>query len=287
MDHRGTGRSTLLDCVSATTDDSLLGGEIDPSEVDECAQDLQHKFGDLSSFSITSAATDIATFITESTNGQNTTVCGVSYGSTLVERLMHLKAPTVTGYVLDGVATTSAAAKDKFPFISMNDRDFGEVADTFLDLCANDEDCSRHFKSTSLPDLLQQLFEKFDKEPNSTCAQLVSVQGAFDPPSLSLRATLGSALLDSTMRAFIPPLVYRLNLCEEGDVTVLKPIFSSTEPQVETEPQGLAYVSVLLYNLINFSEVYEKPAPSFAVLEERSAHATMNGGVGLDKTNRL
>ena len=87
---------------------------------------------------------------------------------------MHLKAPTVVGYVLDSVSTTSAAANDNFPFVSMNDRDLGEVADAFLDLCVRDEGCSRYFKSTSLPDLLQQLIEKFDKEPNSTCAQLVS-----------------------------------------------------------------------------------------------------------------
>ena len=289
MDHRGTGRSTLLDCVStqATTSGSPLGGDIDLSEVDACAQDLQYKFGDLSSFSITSAATDIATFISESTNGKSTIVCGFSYGTALVERLMHLKAPTVVGYVLDSVSTTSAAANDNFPFVSMNDRDLGEVADAFLDLCVRDEGCSRYFKSTSLPDLLQQLIEKFDKEPNSTCAQLVSAQGASDPPSISLRATLGSALLDSTMRAFIPPLVYRLNHCAEGDVTVLKPFFASPEPQDETEPQDSAYTSVLLYNLINFSEFYEKPAPPFAVLKERQADATISGGVGLDKTNRF
>ncbi|EEY66984.1 uncharacterized protein PITG_21813 [Phytophthora infestans T30-4] len=67
-------------------------------------------YGDLSSFSMTSAATDVATFISEHTNGENTTVYGVSYETALVERLMHLDTPTMTGYVLDSIATTSGAS---------------------------------------------------------------------------------------------------------------------------------------------------------------------------------
>ncbi|EGZ16502.1 hypothetical protein PHYSODRAFT_504462, partial [Phytophthora sojae] len=45
MDHRGTGRSTFLDCVAAeaTTTRSPDGIEFDPSEVPACAQDLQNK----------------------------------------------------------------------------------------------------------------------------------------------------------------------------------------------------------------------------------------------------
>ena len=67
MDHRGTGRSTRLDCMSAqaTTTGSPFGSDIDLSEVSACAQDLKYKFGDLSSSSMTTAATDIATFISD------------------------------------------------------------------------------------------------------------------------------------------------------------------------------------------------------------------------------
>ena len=97
MDHRGTGCTTRLDCVSAqaTTSGSPSGDAIDLSEVDACAQDLEYKYGDLSSFSMTSAATDIATFIDKFTNGKSTIVYGMSYGTGLVERLIHLKTPTV------------------------------------------------------------------------------------------------------------------------------------------------------------------------------------------------
>ncbi|GMF63835.1 unnamed protein product [Phytophthora fragariaefolia] len=92
MDHRGTGRSTFLDCVAAqvTTTGSPNGKEIDLEEIGSCAQELENKYGDLSSFSTTSAATDLKTFISKYTNGATTIVYGTSYGTILVERLMHL-----------------------------------------------------------------------------------------------------------------------------------------------------------------------------------------------------
>ncbi|OWZ10152.1 LOW QUALITY PROTEIN: hypothetical protein PHMEG_00017039 [Phytophthora megakarya] len=45
MDHRGTGWSTKFDCMASqtTTTGSPAGGEIDPSEVGACAQDLEFK----------------------------------------------------------------------------------------------------------------------------------------------------------------------------------------------------------------------------------------------------
>ncbi|EGZ23250.1 hypothetical protein PHYSODRAFT_324480 [Phytophthora sojae] len=69
MDHRGTGRSTFLDC-----EDEILERGSHP---------FRFKYRDLASFSMTSAATDIATFISKFTNGANTTVYDVSYGTAL------------------------------------------------------------------------------------------------------------------------------------------------------------------------------------------------------------
>uniref|UniRef100_A0AAV1THG8 Peptidase S33 tripeptidyl aminopeptidase-like C-terminal domain-containing protein n=1 Tax=Peronospora matthiolae TaxID=2874970 RepID=A0AAV1THG8_9STRA len=294
MDHRGTGRSTRLDCVSAqvTTTGSPAGSEIDLSEVAACAQDLKYKYGgDLSSFSTTSAATDMATFISEYTNGKSTIVYGVSYGTALVERLMHLKPPTVIGYVMDSVSTTSAAAKDKFPYVSAIDLDIGEVGDAFLDLCMDDDECSRYFKAESLPTSVRHLIEKFDKEPNSTCAQLVSTKGAptANPPSFALRGTLGWMLVDPTWRAFIPPVVYRLTRCTKGDRVVLTQLLTGLKTAAEAEDQDNAYMSTVLYNLINFSEMWERPAPSFQLLKNRLTRATMYAGqyMELYKMNQL
>uniref|UniRef100_M4BPJ7 Peptidase S33 tripeptidyl aminopeptidase-like C-terminal domain-containing protein n=1 Tax=Hyaloperonospora arabidopsidis (strain Emoy2) TaxID=559515 RepID=M4BPJ7_HYAAE len=293
MDHRGTGRSTRLDCVSAqaTTTGSPSSTAIDLSEVSACAQDLKYKYGDLSSFSMTTAATDIATFIPKYTNGKSTIVYGISYGTALVERLMHLKTPTVIGYVLDGVYTTTAASEDKFSYDSKGDRDVGEVGDAFLELCIDDDECSRYFKAENLSTSLRHLIEKFDKEPNSTCAQLVSTKGAptAKPPSFALRGTLGWMLIDSTWRAFIPSVIYRLTHCTNGDRLVLTQLFAGIKSFVEASTQDNAYISTLLTELINFSERWETPAPSFRLLEKRLMHATMYIGyyLELNKVNEL
>ncbi|ETI42829.1 hypothetical protein F443_12119 [Phytophthora nicotianae P1569] len=92
MDHRGAGEST-----------SLTYGA---------------KFGDLAAFSTTSAAKDLATFISKYGNDFSTTIYGARYGTLWVERVMHLGPPDVTGYVLDSVLTTSGASADKFMNIS-------------------------------------------------------------------------------------------------------------------------------------------------------------------------
>ncbi|KAG6615460.1 putative serine protease family S33 [Phytophthora cinnamomi] len=118
MDYRGVGRSTFLDCVAAqaTTSGSPNGREFDPTEVPACAQELQNKYGDLAAFSVTSAATDLVTFMSKYTSAANTIVYGTSYGTVVVERVIHLNPQHVVGYVLDGIATTSGAPIDKTIF---------------------------------------------------------------------------------------------------------------------------------------------------------------------------
>ncbi|OWZ05757.1 hypothetical protein PHMEG_00022088 [Phytophthora megakarya] len=153
--------------AQATTSGSSFGTEIDPSEVPQCAKDLQIKDGDLASFSMTSAASDLAAFISKYTNGRTTIVYGVSYGTMFAERLMHLAPPEVTGYVLDGVATMSEAPADKLPYFSNWDLDFGEVGDVFLSLSEEDSHGKDRVRSTSLGIALQNLIDQFDRDSNS------------------------------------------------------------------------------------------------------------------------
>ncbi|KAG3016462.1 hypothetical protein PC120_g11607 [Phytophthora cactorum] len=116
MDYRGTGLSTFLDCAAAQviTSGTPRGKSMDPSEVHSCAQALEDKYGDLASFSTTSAAKDLLWLI-------------------LVERVMHLSPPHVTGYVLDGVVSTTMAPAGQFPYFPHLDD--GKVGNTFMNLC--------------------------------------------------------------------------------------------------------------------------------------------------------
>ncbi|EGZ16500.1 hypothetical protein PHYSODRAFT_262624 [Phytophthora sojae] len=274
MDHRGTGRSTFLDCVAAeaTTTGSPNGKEIDPSEVASCAQDLQDN-----------AATDVVTFISQYTNGANTIVYGASYETMLVERLMHLNPPTVTGYVLDGVATASGAPPGKFEYMSMWETDYGEVGDRFLELCSEDTICSSHFKQPqTLPTALPELLADFDKDPNSTCATVmdnVKTLGDDALPSFTLRDMLGEMLMDADLRKLIPPVVYRSQRCNEQDVDVLTYFTKRFMEYVTATTQSAAYYSPLLYYLIVFSEMWETPTPTLSEMGKRFTDKNVTSGL--------
>ncbi|GMF18012.1 unnamed protein product [Phytophthora lilii] len=146
------------------------------------------------------AASDIAAFIAEYTNGASTIVYGVSYGTVVVDRLIHLNPTNVTGYVLDSVATSSGASGDHFSYISMWDAEVGEVGDHCLELCSQDSVCSTHFNSTNLLTTLQNVLVEFDNNPNSSCATLVSNKTETSPPPAGVRLTLGSLLKDADTR---------------------------------------------------------------------------------------
>uniref|UniRef100_A0AAV1TQ67 AB hydrolase-1 domain-containing protein n=1 Tax=Peronospora matthiolae TaxID=2874970 RepID=A0AAV1TQ67_9STRA len=182
MDLRGNGRGTLLDCASGQSTTSVSQSESPDylTDIPACAQILQDQYGDLASFSITSAATDTFTFIHKYTNGASTIVYGVSGGTMQVQRLMQLDPLSVNGYVLDG-AMAYAISPAKKTYWSDYDADFASVGDTFMKLCAQDRDCASHFKATSLSATLHHLLQNFDRNPNSTCASLVSNSSEYVP----------------------------------------------------------------------------------------------------------
>ncbi|UIZ24562.1 hypothetical protein KXD40_008481 [Peronospora effusa] len=279
MDQRGTGRSTLLDCIEMPTITTAYSSSsnFNVSQVPACAHALEKKYGPLSSFSITSAATDVVTFISDFSNGMNTIVCGISYGTMVVERLIHLNPREVTGYVLDSVFTTSGAPRDKTLYVSASYTNYGKVGDTFMALCETESKCNKHFVPNNLQATLQDLITKFDENPKSTCAALMSKLNSDQsshPASYVLRQILGNLLLDASMRTFIPPLVYRLNRCEAKDVDVLTHFIKIiVEINAQGDNDDSSYV--LLYYLITFSEMWERPPPSIKEMNLRYTNARM------------
>lgn len=277
MDHRGTGRSNLLDCVAsqATTSGSPGGSSITMSEVPNCAQELETKYGsDLSSFSITSAATDMATFIATFLAGKETYVYGVSYGTSVVERLIHLAPEEVVGYILDGVSTSSGSDVSKFEYFSTWDQDYGEVGNAYLDLCAKDSTCSKHFSSTDLPTTVKNLISTIDTSSTS-CATLISSASYEDYPSYLLRTLFASLLASATTRPFIPVLAYRIDRCNTDDLNVLYRFLDSWGT-LSSSSQDDLYESNLLYYLIVFSELWETPEVSYDDMVKRFTDTTMS-----------
>ncbi|EGZ16516.1 hypothetical protein PHYSODRAFT_262592 [Phytophthora sojae] len=279
----GPTSSTAMESsmIDATTTGSPSGKAFDSSEVPACAQELQHKYGDLAAFLVTSSATDLAIFIAKYTNSANTILYGGSYGTLFVERVMHLNPPKVTGYVLDGVATASGASADKFFYMSKRDVDFGIVGDRFLALCAEDATCSSHFKKpNTLPTALRGLVKDFGKDPNSTCASLLKDVKNYGevPPSATLTLMLGTMLMDDALRKLIPPVVYRMKRCDSNDAEVLRQFIAHYNTYAGATSQDGAFDSPLLSNLIDYSESWERPQPAQAEMEKRFTNALTSAG---------
>lgn len=287
MDHRGTGRSHKLDCVASqvTTTGSPDGSSLSLEEVAECAQELETRYGsDLSSFSITSAATDLSTFISIFTPGETTYVYGVSYGTVLVERLIHLDTDEIEGYILDGVSTFVGPNENDFNWFSAWDRDFGEVADYFLSFCANDTTCSAKFPTTDVTTTLKNVLADFDANPNSTCAALVrditsgEAGVAIEPASYTIRKTLSPLLEDASLRPLIPVLTHRLSRCNAQDAKVLSYYLQNSGTVLSSASQDDAFESDLLYDLLVYSEMWEAPELAYDVMLERFTNTTISSG---------
>ncbi|KAG1683004.1 hypothetical protein DVH05_009456 [Phytophthora capsici] len=294
MDHRGTGRSTRLSCSAATKlESSLWGSDVEAANVGKCAQELSAKYGDMASFSTTSAAKDVATFMGEHTNGEDTIVYGGSYGTMLGERLIHLNPPEVTGYVLDGIAASMGARSNEFPYYSNWDTDFGIVADRFLAMCEEDEEIAARFKKKGLTGTIKHLIAQFDKDPDSPCASITNTlynstdstgtgtgttsNGTeAEPPSFILRRVLGTMMSDPEMRKLIPPVVYRLDRCGDKDLAILNRVIQVLQDSMNTKVEDETYQSLLLFNVIIYSEMWQTPSPSVETIKKRFTDVLMS-----------
>ncbi|GLD94391.1 hypothetical protein PINS_up003002 [Pythium insidiosum] len=289
MDHRGTGRSTKLDCVAsqATTSGSPFGSSISPNEVPACADELKRRYrGNLAGFSITSAAYDLAAFISAFQARSETYVYGVSYGTSVVERLMHLQPKDVVGYILDGISTTSGADESVFPYFSDWDTEFGAVGERLLALCASDPLCKSKFgATTTASETLRALLTDLDDETaTSRCAAIITAteyggDGSDGPPAgVVLRIVLGDMLQSTSLRTLIPALVFRLQRCSAADETALKRFFTVFQTLTRRDSEDSTYFSGLLYRLIVYSEMWEAPTPSADELLARFLRASISNG---------
>ncbi|KAG3008774.1 hypothetical protein PC120_g16010 [Phytophthora cactorum] len=247
IDHRGTRRSTFFDCVvaQAATTGFPVGGYFGASVVPSCDQPLEIKFGNLAAFSLASASMDLKTLISKFSTGCSSIMYGVSYGTAVVERLMHLDI----GYVLAGVATTSGAPPGKFEYFSTWEEGFGEVGDYIFVSAPKTTIAVLISRREKLSASLEDLLVDCDRNPNSTCATLVSNQTigwGNVKLSFKLRQRLGSILNSPKKRNLIPPLVYRLSRCVAKDIDVLNSVFRGLDENRNSSYESGTYYSVFL-----------------------------------------
>ncbi|TMW54979.1 hypothetical protein Poli38472_014750 [Pythium oligandrum] len=279
MDHRGTGRSTLLKCdaAGAFTSGSPDGATLNATEAASCVRDVLFQIENQTvAFSITSAAQDVVLLTSELNKDEEVYVYGASYGTLLTERVMHLAPPHVKGYILDGVISEKLASFAHFGSIREAPGQY------FAGLCDADSVCREKYgsdvpKEQKMYDVWVDTYKKLDaaKAGDSMCADLLRGQHEKVKPSDVLRVVFGAdfSIGDPTGRKIIPAFLQMVRRCDETDVATLSTILGLGEaPSYYDKASDTSAVigkvfdpvndaSWLLMFAIKISEIWSDPLP--------------------------
>lgn len=277
MDHRGTGRSSRLECqaAEAMVYGSPSGPTISINEIPACIDDLRFQMDNqTAAYSITSAAMDLRTIIDSAMADTDVFVYGLSYGTYLVERLVHVAPESVKGFIVDGIVSETGATVEQRSTFSNWDHDVAVTADRFLADCLEDDYCKSKFPGVSnLTEFTLQLYADLDaaaKTPGTNaCADALANNGV--RPSYLLRTTFSDYLMSDTDRLLIPAVIYRTARCSDSDVEALEYfaeglVYDTSADDGDVDTETLLYDSDMLYYLIVFSEMWETPTPDKATL---------------------
>ncbi|KAF0686347.1 Aste57867_21849 [Aphanomyces stellatus] len=273
MDHRGTGRSSELNCVAsqAMTSGSPSGSIVTSDELPGCLHDLRNVYGagNAAAFSITSAAMDLWVIVDDLHPTHEVYMYGVGYGTMWLQRAMLLSPPpSVQGFVLDSVVGHSGV--NRFT-LSNGDATIGPVAAAFFLACDNDAYCGPKFSRIPLVQIATTLYIKLDSGTHP-CSPLVQ-QVFGNAAGLKL---FFSALLESAdLRFAIPPMIYRLARCNANDRLALQTVVTGLSSNLGTASAH----SNLAHNVIAYSELWEIPTPSIQKLTARFDQSVVGGGV--------
>lgn len=291
MDHRGTGRSHYLDCEAAQafTGGSPNGQELANEELKACIDDVLFQTdGQTAAFSVTSAAMDVRMLIDElHTDQDEVFVYGVSYGTYLVERIMHLAPRRVKGYILDGVISEAGGDPTTQLQFSHWNQNILAPSRRFFEICVEQKDCPLTLNA-SIPvlDQVQQMYSTIDAQTESNPCVAAFVTLTQSPePSFVLRELLGALVRDGWSRKLVPSILARFLRCNNQDLeelnVTMNPLLNrimrgapslqfgirnsmldriSSQPKLQVDQVKTS--NPLLYMLISSSELWGSPSPT-------------------------
>ncbi|MBL8683536.1 MAG: alpha/beta fold hydrolase [Myxococcales bacterium] len=253
-DHRGTGRSTRIECPEQEASTSPGGLEITAEEWPACLATARARWGDrLQHFSTTNAANDTALAMRATRRaGQSQFVLGISYGTYLAHRLLQIDPNIAQGVVLDSIAAPGLS-------LLRQDEDSNEAARDFLNVCAMDTFC----RSKLGPDPWAKAQDLFRRLKMGHCAA-AAIPAA--PTHVLLRKLFASFLMQAENRAYIPAIIYRADRCEPRDVSALRIVLGHVAAPQPASEELRRWGWVLTHN-VALSEFNERPEPTAAVLE--------------------
>ena len=247
-DHRGTGRSSKLDCSLARSTINF--------DYAGCLKEMKIKWGfdGLGAFNTTNAARDVG-YVIEHTVSEDTQVhvYGVSYGTYWAQRYLQLFPTQPTAVVLDGLCQSGLCSYLKAGY--WTDR----VGKKYLAECGADAMCSGMLGS----DPTAKVKQAIAKAGQHGCAGFTAIDGA------ALRRVFSWFLTSFELRALIPATTYRVIRCNADDVTALKQfeLTMTTDASIgTTDIKGMqtaqSLASDMLGRNIAFSELEPSPAPT-------------------------
>ncbi|DAZ93393.1 TPA: hypothetical protein N0F65_012450 [Lagenidium giganteum] len=288
LDHRGTGRSTFLECeaAQAMTAGSPGGTELVPAEFGACFKELLSRFDNKpEAFSVTSAAKDVEYLTTTLATSAETYVYGASYGTYWTSRIMHLAPRVIKGYILDGVV-----AEESDMFATLN-RDNLIPAKALAQACEDDSFCRSKFMgdsndSVSMFDKFASIVDNLDNA-ESACAdwlrKAATVNATNTPTPSALIRDRMMDMATTGKQFFIPAFLYRLNRCKDTDMTFLKAVSgfanakndTSSKTSTAVSVDKVAVISPVLQMDIDVSEMWTSPSPTVAQLNADASQSFM------------
>ncbi|MBI4508831.1 MAG: alpha/beta fold hydrolase [Deltaproteobacteria bacterium] len=252
-DHRGTGRSSRLQCPQQPP----MGAPLDDADVPACVESLKAEWGDdLAHFNTTDAARDLGWLIeSERKPGEVAFAYGISYGTAVLHRYLQIFPTQPTGVVLEALCMPGHCQMDKL------DQWINQMAERFFAECAKDTFCS----SKLGPAPWGKLTDTLASLDRGHCPAAV----AAGLSRKTVRTTLGNMLGYSgwNVRPAVAAILYRLARCSDGDLPVLRHFARAVLTPPDPPPLPEQLEAVLTGYNVTFSQFWASPPPSIESLQ--------------------
>jgi pimeloyl-ACP methyl ester carboxylesterase len=273
-DHRGTGRSTFLECPEQEAPSSPGGPGITPEEAAACVAAVRAKAGHgiFTGITTTDAARDLEALIARTrAPSDRVFVYGVSYGSYWAQRYMQVAPKQASGVIVDAMCMPGECD------LSLMDAWHDDGAKRFFATCGDDPVCNSKLGG----DAWAKLTVLEAKLRLGYCPGAIAAGfgiGNFKALLVTLTSYGGFDL-----RPLAAALVYRIDRCTEDDVRGVRRLFevlSTAGLTAGITGPGFSQVTQLT---IGLSELFPDPPPPLESLTStyESARVAGGGSVGL------
>ncbi|CAF5138877.1 unnamed protein product, partial [Rotaria sp. Silwood1] len=216
-DHRGIGLSTSLSCDDYGSQNITI----------DCISYLTSKWGieGLNQFSVTAAAHDLSVQIRyyQSIVSGRVSVYSLSYGTMWLDRFLQIYPNLVQSAIMDSVINPQLFSSSRYDLWTSS------VASKFLGYCQFQSECNQYFPVDEPPQIMLSKILIELSENNQRCVNNYFSQ--YHLTDEKLRSLFRNMMSSSTSyydRTVIPAVIFRLNRCNQEDVTVLKFFIETT-----------------------------------------------------------